>query len=101
MKLMKKKGKGGANTKFKSEKVESFFNFFNPPTIPEDDELDPEEDEELQEVCLRITSISLVNNLLDSYRFIYEGHSVLQLDRRFVISISRFHCILRASSMWT
>ena len=43
--MMKKKPKKGAlNTKpvTKTEQCDSFFNFFNPPQVPEDDDIDQE-----------------------------------------------------------
>ncbi|KAK1258283.1 hypothetical protein QJS04_geneDACA017998 [Acorus gramineus] len=49
--LKKKPRKGSKNTKpiTKTEKCDSFFNFFNPPQVPEDDnEIDEEIAEELQ-----------------------------------------------------
>ena len=54
VKVLRKKPKKGAakNAKpiTKTEKTESFFNFFSPPEVPdEDQELDPEEVEQLQE----------------------------------------------------
>mmetsp|Transcript_22657 Transcript_22657/g.49637 ORF Transcript_22657/g.49637 Transcript_22657/m.49637 type:complete len:307 (-) Transcript_22657:643-1563(-) len=53
VKLMKKKPKKGAKAdakpQMKTEKVESFFNFFSPPEVPgEDASIDEEEMEELQ-----------------------------------------------------
>eukprot|EP00241_Pyramimonas_parkeae_P005056 CAMPEP_0114253202 /NCGR_PEP_ID=MMETSP0058-20121206/16259_1 /TAXON_ID=36894 /ORGANISM="Pyramimonas parkeae, CCMP726" /LENGTH=381 /DNA_ID=CAMNT_0001367217 /DNA_START=72 /DNA_END=1217 /DNA_ORIENTATION=+ len=54
VKVMKKKPKkGGKNAKpiTKTEQCESFFNFFSPPTVPDDEEeIDEEEAERLQEV---------------------------------------------------
>lgn len=44
-KVMKKKPKKGSkNTKpvTKTEQCDSFFNFFNPPQVPEDDDIDQE-----------------------------------------------------------
>jgi nucleosome assembly protein 1-like 1 len=44
-KVMKKKPKKGAkNTKpvTKTEQCDSFFNFFSPPQVPEDDDIDQE-----------------------------------------------------------
>lgn len=52
VKIMKKKPKKGgkdAKPQIKTEKIESFFNFFSPPEVPgEDDEVDEETMEELQ-----------------------------------------------------
>jgi nucleosome assembly protein 1-like 1 len=53
VKLMKKKAKKGskpsAKPEMKTEKVDSFFNFFDPPKIPEEeDDIDDEAMEELQ-----------------------------------------------------
>lgn len=52
IKIMKKKPKKGgkdAKPQVKTEKVESFFNFFSPPDVPgEDDDVDEETMEELQ-----------------------------------------------------
>lgn len=49
--LKKKPKKGSKNAKpiTKTENCESFFNFFNPPQIPEDDDIDDELAEELQD----------------------------------------------------
>ncbi|KAA3457273.1 nucleosome assembly protein 1-4-like isoform X2 [Gossypium australe] len=49
--LKKKPKKGSKNAKpiIKTENCESFFNFFNPPQIPEDDYIDDELAEELQD----------------------------------------------------
>ena len=54
VKVLRKKPKKGAakNAKpiTKTEKTESFFNFFSPPEVPDEEaELDPEEVEQLQE----------------------------------------------------
>lgn len=52
-KVMKKKPKKGAkNTKLvtKTEQCDSFFNFFSPPQVPEDDDIDQETAEELQDL---------------------------------------------------
>jgi len=52
-KVMKKKPKKGSkNTKpvTKTEQCESFFNFFSPPQVPEDDDIDQETAEELQDL---------------------------------------------------
>eukprot|EP00898_Chlorokybus_atmophyticus_P003038 jgi/Chlat1/3735/Chrsp259S03938 len=50
VKLMKKKAKKGGKVLTKTEKTDSFFNFFSPPDVPEDDQdLDEEEMEQLQE----------------------------------------------------
>lgn len=53
IKIMKKKpkkgGKPDAKPQIKTEKVDSFFNFFSPPDVPgEDEDVDEEEMEELQ-----------------------------------------------------
>jgi nucleosome assembly protein 1-like 1 len=51
-KVMKKKPKKGAkNTKpvTKTEQCESFFNFFTPPQVPEDDDIDQDTAEQLQD----------------------------------------------------
>ena len=52
VKIMKKKPKKGgkdAKPQTKTEKIESFFNFFSPPDVPgEDDEVEEELMEELQ-----------------------------------------------------
>ncbi|MEW5320420.1 MAG: hypothetical protein WDW38_011495 [Sanguina aurantia] len=53
IKVMKKKPKKGskpdAKPQMKTEKVDSFFNFFDPPQVPgEEDDIDPEAMEELQ-----------------------------------------------------
>uniref|UniRef100_A0A7S3VJL0 Nucleosome assembly protein n=1 Tax=Dunaliella tertiolecta TaxID=3047 RepID=A0A7S3VJL0_DUNTE len=53
IKIMKKKPKKGAKPdakpQIKTEKVDSFFNFFSPPDVPaEDDEMEEEQMEELQ-----------------------------------------------------
>lgn len=51
-KVMKKKPKKGAkNTKpvTKTEECESFFNFFTPPQVPEDDDIDQDTAEQLQD----------------------------------------------------
>lgn len=48
-KLLKKKSKKGGKILTKTEKCESFFNFFSPPKVPEDgDEIDEDTAEELQ-----------------------------------------------------
>lgn len=77
-KVMKKKPKKGAkNTKpvTKTEQCESFFNFFTPPQVPEDDDIDQETAEQLQDSMEQdydigyvgvplLTSASIVVNLL-------------------------------------
>jgi nucleosome assembly protein 1-like 1 len=52
-KVMKKKPKKGAKTTkpiTKTEPCESFFNFFSPPQVPDDDDIDQETAETLQEL---------------------------------------------------
>ncbi|CAM6035962.1 unnamed protein product [Sphagnum compactum] len=52
-KVLKKKPKNGAkNTKpvTKTERCESFFNFFNPPQVPDDEDIDQDMAEELQDL---------------------------------------------------
>jgi len=52
-KVLKKKPKKGAkNTKpvTKTEQCESFFNFFNPPQVPDDDDIDQDTAEQLQDL---------------------------------------------------
>lgn len=51
-KVMKKKPKKGAkNTKpvTKTEQCESFFNFFTPPQVPEEEDIDQDTAEQLQD----------------------------------------------------
>lgn len=55
VKVMKKKpnkkGKADAKPQMKTEKIESFFNFFDPPQVPgEDEEVDEDTMEELQSI---------------------------------------------------
>ena len=52
VKKKKQRHKGGKNTRVvtKTEPCESFFNFFNPPTIPEDDDDDDEDEDALEEL---------------------------------------------------
>ncbi|KAL3681829.1 hypothetical protein R1sor_024785 [Riccia sorocarpa] len=52
-KILKKKPKKGAkNTKpvTKTEQCESFFNFFNPPQVPDEDDIDQDTAEQLQDL---------------------------------------------------
>jgi nucleosome assembly protein 1-like 1 len=52
-KVLKKKPKNGAkNSKpvTKTERCESFFNFFNPPQVPDDEDIDQDMAEELQDL---------------------------------------------------
>ncbi|KAH7519219.1 hypothetical protein FEM48_Zijuj08G0012400 [Ziziphus jujuba var. spinosa] len=77
-KLLKKKPKKGSkNAKpiTKTENCESFFNFFNPPQVPEEDEdIDEDAAEELQnqmEQDYDIGILLLVNDQLQYFNFIF------------------------------
>lgn len=70
-KVMKKKPKKGAkNTKpvTKTELCESFFNFFTPPQVPEDDDIDQDTAEALQDSMEQDYDIGYVELLRRSLR---------------------------------
>jgi hypothetical protein len=70
-KVMKKKPKKGAkNTKpvTKTEQCESFFNFFTPPQVPEDDDIDQDTAEALQDSMEQDYDIGYVELLRRSLR---------------------------------
>ncbi|XP_020874583.1 nucleosome assembly protein 1;3 [Arabidopsis lyrata subsp. lyrata] len=83
-KILKKKPKKGAkNAKpiTKTEDCESFFNFFNPPQVPDDDEdIDEERAEELQNLMEQDYDIGFVFlNIINSVNLICFRLSFYQL----------------------